>query len=150
MHYLFLTNKKLFTLQIVNQWTEVMWITSGLLWCIFFNQMFGLTARHPFTVTDQLVSKWCNTKFIQICFDKETKSQLKFSQNFHQLIHFWVNYSNNACIVESPEYKQSQLFWVCNAKKNIDYFRALHKIVISLAGMKSFWWDLHLEMALLH
>ncbi len=67
----------------------------GLLWC--FYQLFGLSFwRHPFTAEDPLVSKWCNTKFLQICSDEETNSSTSwmawewvFSSNFN----FWTNYS---------------------------------------------------------
>ncbi len=45
-----LSNEQLFTLQDVNWWTGVTWITCRLLWC--FYQLFGLI--------DPLVSKWCN------------------------------------------------------------------------------------------
>ncbi len=49
------------------------WITCRLMWC--FYQLFELSFwRHPFTAEDLLVSKWCNAKFLQICFDKETNS----------------------------------------------------------------------------
>ncbi len=43
---LFITDLQLFTSQDVNWWSEVKWITCGLLWC--FYQLFGLW-RHPFT-----------------------------------------------------------------------------------------------------
>ncbi len=57
-----------FTSEDVNWWTGVVWITCGLLWC--FYQLFGLLFwRHPFTVEDPLVSKWCNAIFLQIYSD---------------------------------------------------------------------------------
>ncbi len=62
-----------FASQDVNWWTGVVWILCGLLRC--FYQLFGLSFwRHPFTAEDPLVSKWCNVKFLQICFDEETNS----------------------------------------------------------------------------
>ncbi len=64
---------QLFTLQDINWWTGVVWITFGLLWC--FYQRFGLSFwRHPFTAEDPLESKWCNAKFLQICSDQEINS----------------------------------------------------------------------------
>ncbi len=59
MMALFLTNMQLFTLQEINWWTGVVWITCGLLW--YFSQLFGLSFWwHPFTADDPLVSKWRN------------------------------------------------------------------------------------------
>ncbi len=67
---LFLTNSQLFSSQLINWWTGVIWITCGLLWC--FYQPFGLSFwRHPFTAEDPFMSKWCNAKFLQICSDKK-------------------------------------------------------------------------------
>ncbi len=61
---LFLKNMQLLASQDVNWWTEVVWITCGLLWC--FYQLFGLSFwRHPFTAEDPLVSKWWNSTFLQ-------------------------------------------------------------------------------------
>ncbi len=55
--------------QIINWWTEVYYY--GLLWC--FYQLFGLSFWwHPFTSEKPLVNKWCNAKFLQICFYEET------------------------------------------------------------------------------
>ncbi len=53
-------------------------VIDGLEWrglpvdyCDIFYQLFGLSFwRHPFTVEDPLVSKWCNAKFLQICSDE--------------------------------------------------------------------------------
>ncbi len=57
---LFLTNR-----QDVNWWTEVVWITCGLLWC--FYQLFGLSFwRHPFTTKDPLARKRWNDTFLQV------------------------------------------------------------------------------------
>ncbi len=67
---LFLTNTQLFALQDINWWTVAVWVTCRLLWC--FYQQFELSLwRHPFTVEDPLVSKWCNAKFLQICSDED-------------------------------------------------------------------------------
>ncbi len=53
---LFLRNTQLFTSQDVNWWTEVVWVTWGLLWC--FYQLFGLSFwRHPFTAEDPSVKQ---------------------------------------------------------------------------------------------
>ncbi len=87
----FLKNMQLFTSQDVNWWTGVMWTTCGLLWC--FYQLFGLSFwRHPFTAEDQLVSKWCNAKFLQICSDEETNSSTSWMAwrwvNFQQMLIF--------------------------------------------------------------
>ncbi len=74
-----------FTSQDINWWTGLIWITCGLLWC--FYQLFGLSFwRHPFTAEDPLVSKWCITKFIQICSNKKTFKNLV---NFQQIFIFW-------------------------------------------------------------
>ncbi len=59
---------------------------------VIFFQLFGLSFwRHPFTAEDPLVSKWCNAKFLQICFDEETNSSTSWMTwvNFH----YWVNYT---------------------------------------------------------
>ncbi len=61
----------------------------GLLWC--FYQLFGLSFwRHPFTAEDQLVSKWCNATFLQICSDEETSCI------------FWVKYFFKKAIMVNP------------------------------------------------
>ncbi len=58
-----------------------MWIPSELLWC--FYQLFGLSFwRHPFTAEDQLVSKWCNAKFLQINYILDGLRVSKFGDNF--------------------------------------------------------------------
>ncbi len=84
-----------------NWWTGVVWITCGLLWC--FYQLFKLSFwRHPFTAEDSLLSKGCNTTFLQICFLELTNSSnilhglrvRKCSANFH----FCVNYSFSVCV----------------------------------------------------
>ncbi len=61
-----LINMQLFTLQDVNRWTGVVWIT---VYCDV-NQL--LFYRHPFTAEDPLVIKWFNAKFLQICSEEET------------------------------------------------------------------------------
>ncbi len=93
---LFLTNMQLLSSQDINWWTEVVWITCGLLWC--FYQLFGLSFwRHPFTAEDPLVSKWWNARFLQIWWRNKLIYILDglrvrtFSANFL----FWVNYSFN-------------------------------------------------------
>ncbi len=46
-----------FTLQYVNWWTAIVWITCGLLFC--FYQLFGLSYWwQPLPANDPLVSKW--------------------------------------------------------------------------------------------
>ncbi len=82
-------------IQDINWWTGVMWITCGLLWC--FYQLFGLSFwRHPFTAEDPLVSKWCNSTFLQIwwrnklIYISDDLKGITFSANF------WVNYSFEA------------------------------------------------------
>ncbi len=51
-------------------WTEVVWITCGLLWC--FYQLFGLSFwRHPFTAEHPLVRYWCSDTFLQIWWKKK-------------------------------------------------------------------------------
>ncbi len=102
---LFLTNTHLFTLQDVNWWTGVVWITCGLLWC--FYQLFGFSFwRHPFTAEDPWVNKWCNTTFLKIWWRNKLIYILDdlrvrtFSANFH----FWVNYSYlSAEVTELPD-----------------------------------------------
>ncbi len=66
------THIQLFTSQDVNCWTGVVWINCRLLlWCVY--HLFGLSFWwHPFTAGDPLVSKWCNSSFIQICSNEET------------------------------------------------------------------------------
>ncbi len=56
---------QLLTSQDINWWTGVVWITCGLLWCVY--QLFGLSFwRHPFTAEHPLLSKWCTATFLQI------------------------------------------------------------------------------------
>ncbi len=70
-----------------------MWITCGLLWC--FYQLFWLWFWwHPFTAEDPLVSKWCNSKFFQICSDEETNSSTSWMARGWVNFYFWLNYSN--------------------------------------------------------
>ncbi len=63
--WIYLFQTQLFTSQGVNWWT-------GLLQC--FYQLFGLSFwRHPFTVEDPLVSKWCNAKsYKSVMMKKQT------------------------------------------------------------------------------
>ncbi len=68
----------------------------GLLWC--FYQLFWLSFwRHPFTAEDQLLSKWCNAKFLQIWWRNKLIYILgglrvsTFSSTFN--LSFCVNYS---------------------------------------------------------
>ncbi len=69
---LFLTNMQLFTIQDINWWTGVVWITCKLLCC--FYQLFGLSFWwHPFTAEDPLVSKWCNDEFQKNLFQWRNK-----------------------------------------------------------------------------
>ncbi len=92
---LILTNAQLFISQDVNWLTGVVWITCVLLWC--FYQLFGLLFwRHPFTAEDPLVSKWCNAKFLQICFDEEKLIHILDGLRvsiFLAKLNFLVNYS---------------------------------------------------------
>ncbi len=46
-------------------WTRMVWVTCGLLWCIY--QQFGLSLwRHPFTAKHPLLRHWCRDTFLQI------------------------------------------------------------------------------------
>ncbi len=63
MMHLFITKIQLFTSQVVNRWTGVLYIT----WTLIF-------WRHPFTAEDPLVSKSCDAIFLQICSYIETNS----------------------------------------------------------------------------
>ncbi len=38
--------------------------------------------RHPFTAEDPLLSKWCNAKFLQICWDEEKASSKYISRKY--------------------------------------------------------------------
>ncbi len=64
--------------------------TCGLLCC--FYRLFW---RHPFTVDDSLVNKWCNAEFLQICSNEETNSSISWMRlsKFSENVYFWVNYS---------------------------------------------------------
>ncbi len=70
------------------------WSRVDYLWIIvmFFYQLFRLSFwRHPFTAEDQLVSKWWNAKFLQICSDEETNSSTWMASkrvNFLQIFPF--------------------------------------------------------------
>ncbi len=64
---LFITNTQLFASQYID---GVMWI--NLVDCDVFISCLDSFWRHPFTAEDPLVSKWCNAKFLQICYDEET------------------------------------------------------------------------------
>ncbi len=55
-------------------------LIDGLEWCGLVvdycdYQLFGLSFwRHPFTAQDPLMSKWCDTKCLQICSDEAPNS----------------------------------------------------------------------------
>ncbi len=50
------------------------WSCVWNVWC--FHQLFKLPFwRHPFTLEDFSVSKWCNAVFLQICFNKKNNYQ---------------------------------------------------------------------------
>ncbi len=68
-------------------WTGVVWITCGLLWC--FYQLFGLSFwRHPFTAEHPLMSKWCNATFLQIWWrNKLISDGLRVSSESSRLNH---------------------------------------------------------------
>ncbi len=89
---LFLTNTQLLSLQVINCWTGVVWITCRL-WC--FYQLFGLSFwRHPFTAEHPLLSNWCNATFLQIWWRNKLiyiLDGLRVS-TFSAHFHFWVNY----------------------------------------------------------
>ncbi len=77
------------------------WITCGLLWC--FYQLFGLSFwRHPFTAEDQLVSKWCNTKFMfwwrnKLIYILERESRLFFQYYLSSLMWAWFHQQKRLC-----------------------------------------------------
>ncbi len=51
-----------------------------------FYQLFGLSFwRHPLTAEDPLVSKWCNAKFLQICFNEKINASTSW------IAWGWVN-----------------------------------------------------------
>ncbi len=54
--YLFLKNTQLFTSYYINYWTGVWIIGYGGFYHLFGHSFW----RHPFTLDDPLVSKWCN------------------------------------------------------------------------------------------
>ncbi len=48
-------------------WSGVDYSTCGLLWLLYFYQLFGPSFWwHPFTAEHPLVCKWCNATFFQI------------------------------------------------------------------------------------
>ncbi len=56
----------------------------GLLvdYCDVFNQLFELSFwRHPFTAEDPLLSKWCNTKLLQIFYNSQWNETLPESSS---------------------------------------------------------------------
>ncbi len=65
---LFLTYMQRFTLQDIKRWTGVVQIIMHLL--RFDSQSDGTHSLQE----DQLLSKWCNAKFLQICSDEDTNS----------------------------------------------------------------------------
>ncbi len=73
-------------------------MTCGLL--SRFYQLFGLW-RHPFTAEDQLVSKWCNAKYLKICSNEEEKKLIYISHGLRVskflaiCFYFWVNHYFN-------------------------------------------------------
>ncbi len=83
---LFITNTKLFTLQDVNWWTGVMWITCGLLWC--FYQLFGLSFwRHPFTARIHWWESDVMLNFSKsVLMKKQTRSHFKLPEGEYMLI----------------------------------------------------------------
>ncbi len=66
-------NMEYLSLPDIKSCTEVVRALFVLLWC--FYQLYGLSFwRHPFTAEHPLLSKWCNTTFLQTCSDEETNS----------------------------------------------------------------------------
>ncbi len=109
-----------FALQDVN-WTRVVWITCGLLWC--FYQLFGLSFwRHPFTAEDLLVIKWYNATFLQIHSDEETNSCMAWKWVYFQNIFVFGCYFFNKLM-----YNNQQPIWpiVISAKVLSETFRKI-------------------------
>ncbi len=107
----------------------MVWIIYGLLWC--FYQLFGLSFwRHPFTVEDPLVSKWCNATFLQICSDEETNSStswmawgwVKFQRFWGQWMFMQFNRLQSLCAISN--------WWSNNKTSNLIHF--LHDVTIVL------------------
>ncbi len=94
---LFLTNTQLFTLQAINWWTGVMWITCGLLWCF--------TAE---TAEDPLVSKRCIVHFSKsVLINRQTPlhhgtitAHSTISAHFHFGVNYSIGYTNKAYRIE--------------------------------------------------
>ncbi len=76
------------------------WSYLDYLWC--FHQLFELSLwRHPFTVEDPLVNKWCNAKWRNklIFFDEEKKlyildslKEYNFSKKKYFKLFLWMTY----------------------------------------------------------
>ncbi len=78
---------QLLTSQDINWWTGVVWITCGLLWCVY--QLFGLSFwRHPFTAEHPLLSKWCTVTFLQIWWRNNTHRHLGWPEGEYILSKF--------------------------------------------------------------
>ncbi len=81
---LFITKMQIFASQDINWWTRVVCIIYRSLLC--FYQLFGLSFWwHPFT-EHPLVSKWCNTRFLQIRYDEKTNLSTSW------MAWEWVNF----------------------------------------------------------
>ncbi len=131
---LFHTNRQFFSLQDVNWWTGVVWIS----YCAFY-QLFGLSFwRHPFTAEVPLVSKWCNAKFPKICslmakwkylvFQSRSKFLsrnivLTYLSTYYQYLLYWIDLNVKAlfCSVMIFGHTQERL----QKKKNKGWFKVL-------------------------
>ncbi len=105
---LLLKNTQLFTSQDINWWTRV------IVWC--FYQLFELSFwRHPFTAEDPLVSKWCNAKFLQMCFDEQTNSSKSWMAwgwvNVQQIFNFWSTICLNGPKCNQISHQIKFYFW---------------------------------------
>ncbi len=67
----FLQNIQLLTLQDINRWTVVMWVVEYYNFFISYldSQSDGTHSLHA-----EVVSKWCNAKFLQICSNETDSS----------------------------------------------------------------------------
>ncbi len=109
------------------------------LWC--FYQPFALSFwRHPFTAEYLLVSKWSNSKLLQICYDEEINSSvIGWLQgewaNFHVSMNYFFKIGLN--IPAALLYCN----WVCHQFYLLQVSRILKgQTAVSWDSIAFYWW----------
>ncbi len=88
----------------------------------YFYQLFGLLFWwHPFTAEDPLMSKWCNTTFLQICSDEETNSSTLW------MVWGWVHFQQIFIFVWN-------IFLYMHVKKIQGYYLCSYHFTVPMKG----------------